>query len=85
MQSYWPHPTTEPDTPLLTANRQRLVDLFNAVAGGRTPDELVFQAAFVAGTVSYDDAVSFVRFAEYTVIATAGKAVGVTVRLEVAD
>lgn len=67
MDKYWPDPPTGCDTPELALNRQRLVERFNAVAGPRTPQELEFQAAFVLGEVSYDDAVSFVRFAGYVV------------------
>jgi hypothetical protein len=69
MDQYWPDPLTGSDTPELARERQKLVDRFNAVVGVRTPQELAFQAAFVLGEVSYDDAVSFVRFAGYMVSA----------------
>lgn len=67
MDQYWPSSPTSSDTPELALNRQKLVDRFNVVVGPRTPQELEFQATFVLGNVSYDDAVSFVRFAEYVI------------------
>jgi hypothetical protein len=56
-------------TPELAIDRRRLVEQFNRAVGPPAPNEVTFQEAFVADKVTYDEAVSYVRFAEHMIAA----------------
>ncbi|WP_312184134.1 hypothetical protein [Massilia timonae] len=63
MATYW---TEDGSTwPVITANLQRLVEQFNRTVGTLGVEEMKFQADFIANAVSYDEAVSYIRFVEY--------------------
>jgi hypothetical protein len=58
------------NSPELAASRRELVERFNRVVGTPGPNEIAFQEAFVAEKVTHDEAVSFVRYAEYMIAAS---------------
>lgn len=66
MRRYWPEVETE-DTDELHRNRQNLVAVFNQIVGQPSSEGLASQTAFINRTISYDEAVSYVRYAEYMV------------------
>lgn len=67
MTTYWMEDGSFP--PELSVNRRQLVDRYNRAVGAPGPSELAHEEAFIAGKVSYDDAVAFVRLAEYIIAA----------------
>lgn len=73
MRLYWPEPGGNPEKPKLVANRKALVEHFNKIMGVRHAEDFFFQAAFIAGKVPYNEAVSFVRFASFMIATTDSK------------
>lgn len=65
MATYWMEDGSY--SPELGADRRNLVERYNEIAGTPRPNEFASQEAFVAGKVSHEEAVSFVRLAEYVI------------------
>jgi len=76
MKLYWPDAGDNLEAPELVANRKVLVERFNEIVAARGPDDFVFQVAFIAGKVPYDEAVSFIRFATFMVSTTSTSSPG---------
>lgn len=74
MRNFWPMTQDELDTPELMVNREELVDRFNNVVGMLGREEKAFQESFIVGKVSYDEAVSYVRFCQHMIAAGANQA-----------
>jgi hypothetical protein len=70
MELYWPEPGGNIEAPELVANRKALVEQLNEIVGKRRPDDFVFQVAFIAGKVPYNEALSFIRFACFMITTT---------------
>jgi hypothetical protein len=69
MRSYWPDEST-PDTIEMHLSRRNLVSLFNQTVGQPGSEALEMQEAFICGKMTYEEAISFVRYAEYMVSAS---------------
>jgi len=67
MRHYWPVPECTIDKNQQLLNRQNLVAVFNNTVGKPSSEGLAIQVAFIAGTCTYDDAVAYVRYAEYMI------------------
>jgi len=67
MRLYWPKQGGDPEEPHLIFNRKVLVERFNKIVGAPSANDVMFQIAFIAGKVPYEDAVSFARLASYRV------------------
>lgn len=67
MNHYWPASSATLDTLELKLTRQNLVMLFNQIVGTPSADTLVMQAGFIDGTLPYEEALAYARYAEYMV------------------
>lgn len=67
MRLYWPKQGGDPEEPHLVFNRKILVERFNKIVGTPSANDVMFQIAFIAGKVPYENAISFIRLATHTV------------------
>lgn len=67
MRLYWPVPEATLDAYEQHLNRNNLVSVFNDAVGRPSPEAEAQQDAFIAGMCTFDEAVSYVRYAEYMI------------------
>lgn len=73
MQQYWPIDENAEDTAELYRQRLNLVAVFNTVVGEPSSEGKLLQSRFIAGTLTYDEALSYVRYARYMIKVSSSK------------
>jgi hypothetical protein len=72
VENLWPTPDCDPTADDLVNKRQDFTEQLNEVVGVPDVEGLAFQTRFVAGQLTYDETVSYVRLSKYKIaIATA--------------